>query len=365
MKKLLNFIALVLSTTLLVACGGGGGGSGSGGATGNNDIHPIAVKRTSYLNFKNNGQGKTNLPTYTHAMAYGDFFQNGTISLMTSPVTANSSNPADINKIGKIYFYKKINGAWIDKTSEILKDNSGCVWPRKAVSADFNGDSKPDIFLACTGFDADPFAGEKQVLLLSQPDGKYKRILLNITCYCHGASAADFSGTGYADLVITDTSSNFNQPMYLKNNRDGTFTPSANELPSSLSSKRIYSAEFIDINSDGSPDLFLAGIDVDSSGNNESVANLSAWTPKIYINHNGLFKTDYIALPLGPSNYVTLDILVENNVVSLLKTNYVDSNFLIKTFDVATRIEGAFQYIINNGIFWIIRDLTSGIVTIG
>lgn len=149
---------------------------------------------------------------------------------MTSPVRANPSIPSDINKTGVVYFYKRINNAWVDRTSEILTDSAGCVWPRKAVSAEFNGDGKPDIFLACTGFDAVPFASEKQVLFLSQSDGKYKRSLLDVTCFCHGATAADFRGDGFADVIITDTSGEFQQPMYLRNNKDGTFAPSKVEL---------------------------------------------------------------------------------------------------------------------------------------
>jgi hypothetical protein len=187
------------------------------------------------LNFKNNGIGQTKLPAYTHAMAYGDFFQEGTISLMSSPVVANPAIPADIDKTGQVYFYKMINGLWVDRTSEILTDTTGCVWPRKAVSADFNGDGKPDIFLACHGFDAPPFAGEKQVIFLSQTDGTYKRTVLDFNCYCHGATAADFKGNGFADIVITDTSGDFRQPMYLRNNKDGTFTPSKVELSTDLS----------------------------------------------------------------------------------------------------------------------------------
>ena len=44
----------------------GAGGSAVADAT---MITPIPVQRTSYLNFKNNGQGQTTLPEYTHAMA--------------------------------------------------------------------------------------------------------------------------------------------------------------------------------------------------------------------------------------------------------------------------------------------------------
>lgn len=335
---------------------------------------PIPPQRTSYLNFKNSGMGQIKAPEYTQAMAYGDFFQDGSISLVSSPIIADMKNPADINKVGKIKFYKNTNGTWVDKTADILADNTGCVWPRKAVSADFNGDKKPDIFLSCHGFDAAPFAGEKQVLLLSQPDGKYKRTNLDFVCYCHSATAADFTGEGYADLVITDTSGDFKQPIYLSNNRNGTFSIDRNKLSTSVNAepvvggaanvrygKGIYTAEFVDFNNDGHPDLYLAGHDVDSTGKTEVDNNL-AWSPKIFININNTFTGSPILLPIDKSLFANLDVYLDGDIVWMLKTDYTGNSFKLAKFDLKTNTELPPVYIPLSGTFLLIKDPVKGMV---
>ncbi len=338
-------------------------------------VVPIPVQRTSYLNFKNNGQGQTSLPEYTHAMAYGDFFQDGTISLMMSPVVANSAIPTDVNKRGLIYFYKRINGKWVDHTSEILTDTTGCVWPRKAVSADFNGDGKPDIMLSCTGFDAPPFPGEKQLLLLSQPDGKYKRSILDFNCYCHGATAADFKGDGFSDLIISDTSGQFMRTTYLRNNKDATFTPSNSELSAELGmysfpnqtikySKPIYTVELVDINDDGNPDLYVAGNEALPTGETEATRS-DVWTTRFYITTNNTFTGSPILMPVDTKLYVHLDVYVDGDIVWMLKTDYVDKQFKLVRFNVKSRTLLDPLFVPNNGIFWIIRDPTKGIGTAG
>jgi hypothetical protein len=344
-------------------------------------VVPIPVQKTSYLNFKNNGQGQTILPDNTQAMGYGDFFQDGTISLVTSPIIANLNNPADVNKTALVYIYKRINGAWVDKTSDILSDNKGCVWPRKALVADFNGDGKPDIFFACHGFDAPPFAGEKQVVFLSQPDGVYKRSMLNnFECFCHSAAAADLRGDGFADVVVSDTSGDFKQPMYLRNNKDGTFTPSKAELSPIVGAfsfpgqtitfaRGIITIEFIDRNGSGVPDLYLAGEDLDYLGRAEGddPFDLSAWTPKIFINHNNVFSTDFIALPINIARPQNLDVIIEGNTLWTLKSVSNIADFKVQQFDLSTNMELAplFPPLGQIGIAWIMRDPVKGIVFAG
>ena len=49
--------------------------------------------------------------------------------------------------------------------------------PRQVLVADFNGDGISDIFIADHGFDADPFPGYQNTLVLTAPNGK----LINAT----------------------------------------------------------------------------------------------------------------------------------------------------------------------------------------
>jgi len=58
------------------------------------------------------------------------------------------------------------HGGFFDGTSQVIAGPvPNPVHPRKIVIADFNGDGKPDIFIADHGYDADPFPGSQSRLL--------------------------------------------------------------------------------------------------------------------------------------------------------------------------------------------------------
>jgi hypothetical protein len=94
-----------------------------------------------------------------NAVAYADFFQDGTYSMVTHTLVYDPSKPSTSNDYGTVHFYKMAGGRWVDHSRDILKNQAGCLHPRKAIVADFNRDGKPDVFFACHGFDAPPFPG--------------------------------------------------------------------------------------------------------------------------------------------------------------------------------------------------------------
>ena len=121
---------------------------------------PIAVQKTSYLNAKNLNITSQKIPTYAitntyredafGGIAYGDFLQDGNISL----VTFTNWNWTDRSlpwQAGSVYFYKYVNGEPVDVTAKLLKDRTGCMAPRKVIVADFNNDGKPDVYASCHG----------------------------------------------------------------------------------------------------------------------------------------------------------------------------------------------------------------------
>ena len=244
---------------------------------------PIPVQSTSYLNAKNLNIPSQKIPSYIETstyredafagIAFGDFLQDGSISLVTF-TNWNWTDRSIPWKAGSVYFYKYVNGEPVDITSKILKDTTGCMAPRKLLVADFNNDGKPDVYASCHGSEQDPdwtkWTGEAPRLLLSQPDGTYKNIAMPFSCYCHGSTAGDIDGDGNIDIITSD----FNRPykgkssfIILKGDGKGGFTPIYDSIflyPEADSIPWYYphfSLELLDVDGDGKLDLYLGNGD--------------------------------------------------------------------------------------------------------
>lgn len=297
---------------------------------------PIPVLKSSYLNkiAAATAIGPQAIPS-GYPVAFADFFQDGTYSMVTNSSNYDRNNPATANQFGAIQFWKKVNGAWVDQTSTILTNSTvGCLHPRKAVVADFNGDGVPDVFFACHGFDAPPFPGEKPHMLLSQADGTYKNVIVPVNGYFHSATAADVNGNGYADIVVADPGIN-KQPFYLVNNKDGTFTPDYTRMPLATAATfnqcnpscglAIYSTELIDFDNSGHFDLWFGGMD---NGTNTSFASSIFHNP----GSNNFSTATRTTLPqatgAGASTTLPLDILfVGGNIyMSRINDSYTAEN---------------------------------------
>lgn len=271
-----------------VSCTGAGGTVAQSATL----IVPLPVQSTSYLNAKNLNIPSQVVPTFplnttsgysegiTGGIAFGDFFQEGEIS-MVGFTNRWSSDPTKRDRVGEVHFYKKINGAWADKTSSILTDTTGCEAPRKLVIADFNNDGIPDIFASCHGAEFGEYSqwtGESPRIILSQPNGTYTNTPAPIKCYCHGAAAGDINGDGKIDIVTSD----FNRPrdgtsgfIALIGDGKGGFTQAKdarliNEAADyDVFDKKYYKGyftlELIDFNGDGKLDLWLFASDLQNA----------------------------------------------------------------------------------------------------
>lgn len=297
---------------------------------------PIAPQKTSYLNAKNNGQGSITLPTSSSGVpvkfmtttegiqngyALGDFFQDGKYSLVA--FTQNYIPTAD--GVGHAYFYKKDDkGNWVDHTTDILKDQTGCITPRKVIVADFNGDGKPDVFVACSGIDralkAGEHAGEHTRLLLSQADGSYKNVDMGFDCYCHGAAAAVMTTDGYADIVVADPVV-AERPYVLVNNKNGTFTADYSRFPNAAAKTPIYTVEMIDFDNTGKFDVILAG---GEQPLDYGTFVTTFWATTILHNPgNGNFaNATATVLPSDPMYAGVLDIVYDSGFIYTNRTNF-------------------------------------------
>lgn len=283
----------------------------------------IPVASSSYINEKAPNIGPQTLPNIPGAnltaRTYADFFQDGTYGLFIATLEYNPSDPSTYSHTGHLHFFHNAGGTWVDQTSKLLSDTTGCLHPRKAIVADFNGDAKPDIFVACHGLDAPPYPGEQPILLLSQPDGTYKKTVLPYTAFMHGASAAVLNRMGYADIVVIDTMIQ-KTPYFLINNGDGTFHQDLTRLPASLLNKQIFSAELIDLDNVGKYDLLLGGNEPNSQGSPDPYSGVEFATT-IYKNPgmNVYDDSHKLVVPSDPAYGGVLDFIYRNSNLYILR----------------------------------------------
>lgn len=301
---------------------------------------PQTPEFTSYSNAKDAGLAQEAVPVeaggmpqdgfaFFHAYGFADFFRDGGISLVTSSTEyLNDPNATPSSAVhGHVKFWRKdAKGNWVDRTREILTDNTGCLLARKVVVADFNGDGKPDVFFACSGFDAEPFPGEHPRMLLSRGDGTYENKLMDVSCYCHGAAAADFDHNGYADILVGDFLLG-KGAYFLKNNKDGTFTVDTTRLPADAVRMKgaIFSVELVDMNADGKPDVWLAGNETD-------------WPTSIFLNDGGnsFAASRQIVMPALATYSTPMDVVVDGGYAYVLRTSNHYDGAAIQKVNLAT-----------------------------
>ena len=106
---------------------------------------------------------------------------------------------------------------------------------RKVLTGDFNGDGRPDIFVADHGADSHPFPSAHPLLLLSSVNGlRSEAGLEHVVGFHHGAASGDIDQDGDLDIFLTDT----RQPLFLENDGGGKFVRDLNAVPAELKRKR-------------------------------------------------------------------------------------------------------------------------------
>jgi ribosomal protein L33 len=231
MKHKTTWLWIAILMTLLGCGGGGGGGSPSVSPGGPSyvdswPIYPaLSVLATSYQNkvdsrIDKTALGKFNTDVNPTSVTFGDFFQEGQMSAF---VVVNRSGA-----VGQAYFlrWKSSESKWVDDSARLLGDGTNgnrdaCTNSKYAITSDFNGDGKPDVYLSC-GVGTQT---EYQPIFLSQVDGTYVRRSSGIRLNGRTATASLINDDAYLDLLVTNLDTGI--PEVWVGNGLGTFTSNA------------------------------------------------------------------------------------------------------------------------------------------
>ena len=143
-------------------------------------------------------------------------------------------------------------------------DRPSSVHPREVLMADFNGDGENDFFIADHGFDADPFPGWSNQLLLWTAEGYddvSDRLPADTSGFTHNAAAGDVDGDGDVDILVANTLGDFIEgPYLLMNDGSAQFTTDTERLPDRVRTDDNYyswAVDLVDLDDDGHVDLLM------------------------------------------------------------------------------------------------------------
>jgi hypothetical protein len=326
-------------------------------------IVPYPVYKTSYENKNLIAIDTTQVPTIRtlkinqdsdesdsieRSVTFGDFFQEGQyaafVAVSRHKNVYNGKIPEGLpDSPAKAYFLSlDESGQWKDRTTELIKnpeDRNLCIFPSYSITADFNNDKVPDIFVSCSGVDyfestfLNQFPNahiDFQWVFLSQPDKTYKASKLPFKLFSHQATAADFNNDGNIDIGITraQIGTPYSQriPFVLLGNGDGTFLANETFFASLLTEGtgnekylgQIFQIQTIPV--DGRIDLIMMG-----HGPNNVEETISYWKGKL----TGGFEMRYNfnmpnSIQTGKRLLMPLDVVRFNNNYYFM-TNAQDS----------------------------------------
>jgi len=265
----LRFGLLLALTGCLGACGGGGSTDTPSAPSGAGALPAVQLTKNSYANYKTIGLRPQVLPSGggNTIRAYGNFAGNNRLDLFRSVTTYNPSLPQSQATPARFEFFAQQPDGSYALSTAIMPQTNGCLHARKAIVADFNNDGKPDVFVACHGYDAPPYPGERNKIVLSQPNGTYAvSDAATDVGFNHGASAADLNGDGLPDVVVVSFFE-ADRAYVLLNDGTGHFVrDSTSRIPTAMrGGGPFFSVELVDVDEDGHLDLLVGGHEFDNA----------------------------------------------------------------------------------------------------
>lgn len=238
---------------------------------------------------------------FVHEVGVGDFTGDGKVDFVLSYFLFPLTDKATPIRL----FSGNGSGGFSDITSQAFPNGAPqTVHARETVVGDFNKDGRLDAFFADHGYDAQPFPGAQNGLMLSSgATGVVNATaqLPQVSDYSHSAEAADIDGDGDLDIYVGNGGGGgaYTKPFFLLNDGQGGFTRSDSGLPRVLlegAKPNHWSEAFLDVDGDGDKDLFLG-------------SSLNSGARLLINDGRGVFTASSQTMPAGAANADAVDIV--------------------------------------------------------
>jgi len=174
------------------------------------------------------------------AVAYSDFDLDGDDDVFYA-YDSGQDVPTDVG----LYF----NGGWNvfeNRPDRFVGGVPQGMHPQKAIVGDYNGDGKPDVFVA----DAWSPEGPHNLLIYSTGTGLTYRVVDDLfPGSTYGAASADIDGDGDLDILVGES-------YFLMNDGQGNFTADPSRVPADLGVSN--ALELVDVDQDGHYDILTS-----------------------------------------------------------------------------------------------------------
>jgi hypothetical protein len=282
---------------------------------------------------------RINLPSDLYGLVSADFNADGWPDVLVYRGFNQTRNAAPM----EILLNDRHGNLYLGTTQVFTESVPSSIAPREVVIADFNGDSRPDIFVADHGLDAAPAPGAHNSIALSTPNGLMvdaSDSWPDLTDFTHSAAAADVDMDGDIDLYVGNIWGEKMIPpaIYLNLDGAGSFTPAKGRLPHPLEDMdfgAFTTSEFVDVNNDTLPDLILG----------DSGDKLEGGTDSYVLLNDGSGHFSYLENAIPPKPWSETNLTLDIDAADINEDGYQDLFILFTKQEYQGRY---IQVLINN-----------------